>query len=346
MNKEPIGLYIFRFVLGFGLFAFMCMLYWSSTLIEDRLVVIRTDISQLKNDLFSLHTDMANMRSEILQSFASEQGQLKSLALCCATSASKAADLVLPASSKQDESPSKKTNNSNKYANILLPDPFYKNVLPKLLGKDFIPQGVQHVASVGKPQNLHPFSNWRQVSTWRDLCNVSVARSQFGKYETFAPDMGLKMEERINPKTGIPEYWVYLRDDVYWQPLKQEFFSSGIRLAPQFLRKNQVTSEDFKFYYDVMMNPYVQEPGAVALRTYYNDLQELEVIDKFTFVVRWKANEKGKIKYIAKQMTGGLKPLAAFVYKYFSDGKKIIADDAAPDTYRTNSVWAQNFSEL
>ena len=101
------------------------------------------------------------------------------------------------------------------------------------------------------------------------------------------------------------------------------------------------------------MNPHLQEAGAVSLRNYLGDIEEIQVIDKLTFVVRWKThevlNEKGepvpKIKYAAKFLTGQLRPLASFVYKYFSDGTKIIEDDSAPDAYRTHSVWAQNFTE-
>ncbi|MEI8124359.1 MAG: ABC transporter substrate-binding protein [Parachlamydiaceae bacterium] len=319
MRKESTTYTIFRLLLGLGLFVAISMLYWSSTIIEDRLQELRIEIAQIKNDVSSLHADIKKTKGDILKSLT-----------------------------MQTERPLKKTEevltSEKTYPNILQPDPFYENILPKLLGDSFVPHGIQHVATVGKPDNLHPFSNWRQVSSWRDLCNVAVAKSQFGKYESFAPDMGLRMEERPNPKTGIPEFWIFLRDDVYWQPLKQSFFSSDVQLAPQFLTTHQVTAADFKLFYDAMMNPYVQDSGAVALRTYYNDLEELEVIDDFTFVVRWKANEKGKIKYIAKQMTGGLRPLPSFVYKYFANGKKIIPDDTDPDTYKTNSVWSQNFA--
>ena len=51
------------------------------------------------------------------------------------------------------------------------------------------------------------------------------------------------------------------------------------------------------------------------------------------------------IKYAAKIITGDLRPLPSFIYKYFPDGKKIIEDDQDLDTYRKNSIWAQNFSE-
>lgn len=352
MNKEPIGLYIFRFLMGLGLFIFMCMLYWSSTLIENQLQSLRTEITQIKSDLVS-------MRADILQTIHTGHDRLETIFQQGAVCATKAADLsVLPQKAELDHNPQKNEKPqgaaaNEKYPNLLGDDPFFTTTLPKLLGKDFKPRGVQHTAVVAKPENLHPFSQYANVISWHGLCSVSAARMAFGKYETFVGDMALRVEERINEKTKAPEFWVFLRKDVFWQPLKQSFFPSDARLAPQFLRKNQVTAEDYKFFFDAMMNPYVQEPGAVSLRTYYQSLEEIKVVDPFTFVVRWKTElvegadgkKTPRIQYKAKQMTGGLRPLASFVYKYFMDGTKIIEDDSAKDAYRTNSVWAQNFMQ-
>src|SRR5262249_4175911 len=143
-----------------------------------------------------------------------------------------------------------------------------------------------------------------------------------------------------------------LRKDVFWEPLNPNHFPEGVELAPFFLRKHPVTAHDFKFYYDAVMNPHVEEGQAVALRIYLNDIEEVRVIDDWTLVVRWNTKkikeENGKetlqMKYLAKSFTGSLRPLARFVYQYFADGTKIIADDADPNTYRTNPIWAQNFS--
>lgn len=333
MNKEPLGLYIFRFVMGAGLFAFMCMLYWSSLLLEQNMRVMISDIAELKNDLSSLHSDMNAIRDDM--------------------------QTAPPAGTAPSTKPATSFRGKNRphidpeLPNLLQEDPFYADTLPKMLGKDFKPHGTFHSAVVGKPDNLHPFSNWSQVSAWQDQCTVSVARQQFGKYETMAPDMALKLEERKNKDTGTIEFWVHLRDNVFWQPLRQDFFSENINLAPEFFKKHPVNAHDFKFYFDALMNPHVQEAGAVSLRTYLGDIQEIDVLDDYTFIVRWKAENVTeadgkvvpKIKYVAKQLTGSLRPLARFVYQYFPDGKKILEDDTAPDTYRTNIVWAQNFSQ-
>ncbi len=217
--------------------------------------------------------------------------------------------------------------------NLLQEDPFYTKTLPGLLGPNFQPAGVMRSAEMGRPQNLHPFANWAPVSAAWSLCSVTVAKSKFGTYETLSPNMAIRMEKRGD------EFWVFLRDHVYWQPLKKSFFPDGFELSEHFLQPHKVTAHDFKFYYDVVMNPFVQESGASALRNYLGDIEEFRVIDDQTFVVRWR-NEGGRVKYIAKAWTGALRPLPRFVFQYLPDGEKIVDEE----DYRTNSVWAQNFS--
>ncbi len=217
-----------------------------------------------------------------------------------------------------------------------------------MIGQNFTPSGNYRQAVIGRPKNLKPFSNWSQVSEWRGLCTVSLGTGHFGVYETLAPAAAYRMEERTNKKTGKPEFWLFLRSDLSWEPLQQSLFTGTLPLAPEFFRKHPVTAHDYKFWYDAMMNPFNQEAGAVALRTYYGDVVSVEAIDSRTLVVRWKTKNIGgieKVRYAAKQLTSGMMPLASFVYQYFPSGKKIIANDQDPDTYRKNSLWAQNFGE-
>jgi peptide/nickel transport system substrate-binding protein len=322
MKKEPFIFYLVRLLLSAGLFVLMLMIYWSSLLVEGDLKSVNSDLTQIKKELSALKFAKPSRASESFKIEPSAQ----------------------QAKSRPHIDPS--------LPNLLTEDPFYAKTLPELLGPDFKPHGTRHMDTVGKPDNLHPFTNWVEVNNWMDLCSASVAAMLFGKYETLAPDMAIKMEERMIKGTEIPEYWIHLRDDIFWSPLSPSHFPEGLTLAPVFLTSHPVTAHDFKFYLDAIMNPFVQESGAAALRNYFGDIEEIEVIDDLTFVVRWKTVDVKeadgkvvpKIKYIAKSWTGGLKPLASFVYKYFSDGKKIVEDDAKPGTYRTNSVWGQNFS--
>lgn len=336
MKKESLGLYLLRLALSFALFVLMLMLYWSSNLIESDLKELQQEVSLLKRDVGEVRSGVTKIQNSLREGHPSSNP-----------------------TTTLDSSPQTAANFQDRphidpnLPNLLEDDPFYTTTLPKLLGPDFKFQGTLRSASLGKPQNLHPFSNWRDVARWVRDCTVSIAKTQVGKYESFAPDMAIKVEERKDEKTGKSEYWIHLRDGVYWQPLRQDFFSEDTKLAAHFLQKHQVTAEDFKFYYDAMMNPYVQESGAIASRTYYSDVESVQVVDPLTLIVRWKHEEviepDGKKvlkkKYQAKSLTGALRPLPRFVYQYFSDGKKILDEDTDPDTYRTNSVWAQNFSQ-
>ncbi len=317
MRRESFAFTILRFLFSLGLVLFMGMLYWSSNQQEQSL-------REVKNEFVLLRESLEALKRSGFERAVSKELEPK----------------VNPYPLMDKNLP-----------NLLQEDRFYTVTLPKLLGEGFRPRGTLRSSTIGRPNNLHPFSQWAQVSAWISQCTVSVASLQFGKYETFAPSMAIKVEER--KRNGVPEYWVFLRDGVYWQPLKKESLPSSIELAPMFLQKQPVTAWDYKFYFDAMMNPSVELAGAVSSRNYYSDVEEIEVLDNLTFVVRWKAKkvvtEEGKeemrIKYSSKLLTGGLRPLPKFVYAYFADGTKIVEDDRDPMTYRTNSVWAQNFTE-
>lgn len=291
------------------------MLYWSSLIIEENLKTVRIELDAFKADTVAL-------------------GQaIKGQAL-------------------KTNQASQSSHSDPKYPNLLKEDPYFSQTLPSLVGEGFQPKGILREAILGRPDNLHPFNGFRDVASLYRMCTVNVADLQFGKYETLSPQMAVKIEAR--PRSDIPEideYWVHLRNDVYWQPLNRAQFN--FELTPQFSKKQPVTAHDFKFFYDALMNPYLSEAKAVSLRTYYNDVEDFIVIDDYTFVIRWKPHKVAsendeslaKIKYTSLSLTGALSPLPCFVYKYFADGHKIIEEDEDPDCYRNDSVWAQNFAE-
>ena len=322
MYKESFFAYLLRFVIWVAILCFTVMLYWSSLLVEQDLKRVKSDLNTIKAQIDTL----------------------------------KAKTPSTPEKLSFSEKPVKKTADrphiKSEFPNLLAEDLFYSQTLPHMLGKDFVAQGTRRQATLGKPDSLHPFSAWAQVQEWISLCNLTLTRYEFGKYETFAPFMAIKIEARPVEGSDSPEYWIHLRENVFWQPLNPSWFPSNFPLSEHFLEKHPVTAHDFKLFYDAMLNPFVTEAQAVSLRTYYYDLEELRVIDDLTLVARWKSypvkGEDGKVrqlnKYNAKSLTGGLQPLASFVYLYFADGNKIIEDDDHTDTYRNNSIWAQNFA--
>jgi peptide/nickel transport system substrate-binding protein len=313
------GSNIFKGLLTFIFLLFAAMLYWSSLLQESDLKKIRLELKELRSETALLNQKLAR---ELQHSSRIEQEK-------------------------------REHYHSSLYPNLLIEDPFFKETLPALIGENFRPKGMLKRALIGRPENLHPFNGFRDVSEMIHLCSVSLADLKTGCYETMAPQMAVRFEERpYLENSEIPEYWIFLRDDVFWEPLNKSHFPENLDLAPQFLEKHSVTAHDFKFFYDAVMNPYIYDGKAAALKTYYNDIEEIRVVNDTTLVVRWKSypaiDEEGhsaqKIKYTAKSLTGSLQPLPRFIYQFFADGQKIVENDSEADTYKNNSVWAQNFS--
>lgn len=289
---------------------FLGMLYWSSLLVEKGMQELRRDIESIKKELHTTKSTSA----KALPPF--EKSQVV----------------------RREPDPA--------FANLLIPDPFYEKTLPELVGKNFAAHGVRREATLGRPDNFHPFNNFAEVARLNSLCSGQLAKSHFGKYELLAPDMAFKIEKRDRvEKPGTFEYWVYLRDDLFWMPLNKKDFPANFPLSSHFLQPHRVTSHDFKFFYDAVKNPYVAESRAASYRKAYSDIEELEIIDDFTFVVKWQGREDPlthnyKVKYSSLNVTASLQPLASFVYQYFADGKKIVEDD----NYRKSSIFAENFS--
>lgn len=309
MSKEPFFITLSKFFLNICFVAILGMIYWSSSLVEQ-------DLKKVKNELKEIKGELVN------KSFAAVD-------------------------KKEEKTAAKRPHIDSILPNLLSGDPFMEKELGKLLPEDFKPDGIRKSATIGKPDSLHPFSNFIDVATWRQNCSVAVANGKIGFFEEYCPDAAIKVEERLDDD-GM-EYWVHLREGMFWHPLEQDWFPDSIQLAPHFLKRHPLTAKDFKLYFDVVMNPFVSSPLAVQSRDIYEDILDFRVIDDLTFVVKWKVHpvvlsdgrSEMRPKYLAKPLVMSLRPFAGFVYLYYPDGKKIIEDDQNPDVYKTNSTFAE-----
>lgn len=288
------------------LFGFLAMLYWSSLLVEKGVLELKSEIELLKKEL------------------KRDNPPSKNLALSTHYKERFPSDPSLP--------------------NLLVEDPFFTSQLAYLTGENFVPHGVRREATLGKPANLHPLNNFAEVSRLYSLCTATVAKLHFGKYEIYAPELAVKIEKRAS-REGGEEYWVFLRDNLYWAPLNPKHFPPTLTLSSHFLQNHAVTSHDFKFFYDAVMNPFMVEAKAPTYRKAFSDIEKFQVVDDYTFVVKWRSQEshvkENRIKYSAFNLTASLQPLPCFVYQYFADGKKIID---SPEEYQKSSLFADNFS--
>lgn len=322
MSQLSIFSYFFRALFKIALFICLAMLYWSSILVEERLQEIKVSLNKLDNNFSALPTAFAPCRQDLPNE---------------------------PFSSTTEKTPNTSQKSPSLTGkNLLVEDLYYSQTLPQLLGPNFKPSGTKKMAELGKPDNLHPFNGFKQVSEWHQFCSVGLADLEVGKYESYTPAMALRIEKQVNENGE--EYWIKLRKDLFWQPLEQKFFDQSITLDSHFLHPHPVTASDYKFFYDAIMNPHLSETGAVAYRGLFAAIESVEVIDNYTLKVKWKTNvveeegqKKIRTKYLATALTCSMRPLASFVYQYFSDGQKIIEEETE-DTYRSNPIWAQNFS--
>ena len=320
MRDSSWAMFWLKVVSSIFVLSFLCLLYWSSLLQEDRLRSIDDRLTSIEESVHSLKNNNGTFTAPSLN------------------------DNSIQATSFRPHIDSK-------YPNLLADDTYYSETLPKLLPKNFIPKGTLRMANIGKADDLHPFCGWANVSEWGSYCWPSAGDMQFGKYNDLAKDLAIKIEERETERQDLAAFWVHLRDGVMWQPLEKAHFSGEIDLAPHFLKKHKVTADDFKLYFDAIKNPGVDVTGAVTLRLLFRDLESIEVIDELTFVVYYKrapfmasdSTPVYKLPYIALRNVISLKPLPCFVFKYQADGKKIFANDGAKDYYQTSSLWAQQF---
>jgi len=318
MKDRSLVHFIFRLIISLAVVLLLLLLYWSSLLQEERLTGVEEQLKVLQKEIKSLPLG--------------KQAHFPSVHT----------EVTLQNRPHMDP----------KLPNLLQQDPYFTETLPKQLGPNFRPQGTLRMATIGQPQNLHPFSQWAQVSEWTGYCQGAAATQRFGFYETLAEDFAIKMEKRAPDRPDRVAFWIHLREGLFWQPLEQRHFPDDVQLSQHFLHKHPVTAHDFQFFFDAISNPHVDVADAVTLRFLMRDVERVETIDDLTFVVTCKLSphldEAQKpvlsLPYAVPFYVAQLRPLARFVYQYTPEGTKICTDDTAADFYRLSSTWAQSFA--
>src|SRR5947209_3352168 len=123
MKKEPLLLYIFRIALTIAILIFLIMLYWSSLIVEEKLISTREELKEVKKDLNQMQSENDNIQEDLNN-----------------------APLQTASEIHKKRNYSKETAYEN---NLLTPDPFYQKTLPELLGKNFKPHGQRRDGSIG-----------------------------------------------------------------------------------------------------------------------------------------------------------------------------------------------------
>ena len=163
-----------------------------------------------------------------------------------------------------------------------------------------------------EPPNLNPLiSNEAVASEIHSLCMSALAERDWAHPDgEFRPLMAEKWE--ISPDRL--SYRIWLRRGVRWYAYTDPVTG---RAVPE----KEVTAEDFRFFTDVLRDPNV---NCAPLRSYYQDLDSLEVVNSHEFVVRWKRPFYGSLS-----ATLGMSPLPRHYFHDYPgpfDGKRFNDD--------------------
>lgn len=164
------------------------------------------------------------------------------------------------------------------------------------------------------------------VSNIQSMVHNGFATTDFNNPDNHVPELAYKIELSEDKKV----YTLYFREDVYWQKPNVDF--SNPKYA--WLKKPQrFTAKDAAFYFELIKNPDVQ---AGSLKSYFEDLEKVEIVDDFTLKVYWK-----KATYPSKSATLSGYPMPKWLFTKTEDGKDIPAATLGKEF---NAHWASKYA--
>ena len=172
--------------------------------------------------------------------------------------------------------------------------------------------GVLRESIASDPPSLNPIiSNEATASEIYGLCMSSLAERNWERPDgEYLPVMAQSWEITPDHLT----YRIRLRKGIMWNDYTDPV--TGKKVPAK-----EVTAEDFRFFIDVVRDPDV---NCAPLRVYYQDLDGIEVLNRYEFVVRWK-----KPFYGSLSATLGMSPLPKHYYHDYPgpfDGKRFNDD--------------------
>ena len=133
-----------------------------------------------------------------------------------------------------------------------------------------------------------------------EMCSMTLADRDWEHPEKFR----MMLAESITVSPDHRQYHVKLRRGAFWQSFTDP--ETGVRHPAK-----EVTAYDIKFTVDAILDPAV---NCAAIRGYYQDIEEVRIINDFEFVVVWSREYYG-----SRASTMGLFPLPRHFYA--PDGK-------------------------
>jgi ABC-type transport system substrate-binding protein len=137
-----------------------------------------------------------------------------------------------------------------------------------------------------------------------------------------------QLAERVELSDDFREYTIYLKRGIPWHIPVYD------RSNPRYAWMGEtryVTASDVAYALKLILDPQVM---ASHLRSYYQDVEDIRILDDYSLVIRWK-----KKTYQSLSFTMGLFPMPQWLYGADEDGIPYPEEDAAK---RFNEHWYNN----
>lgn len=161
------------------------------------------------------------------------------------------------------------------------------------------PIGGRLITSISAdPPNLNPLiSNEATASSIYSYCSASLAERNWAKPEEFQP----LLAESWKISSDYKSYHIKLRKGCYWQSYRCP--DTG-KIVPE----KEITASDFAFLIEVIRD---KDVNCAPMRVYYQDLDEIKILNDFEFIISWK-----KVYYGSLSSTLGMTPLPRHFYQW------------------------------
>ena len=183
---------------------------------------------------------------------------------------------------------------------------------PLISAAKFVQGGTLHRQEGQDPpgMNLYASNSSYDLHEFGTYMGGTLAANDMRNPEKWRPELAVKITTPDNGTT----FEVHLRKGVYWHTPVVDWGSGRY----EWLRgDHELTSDDFAFALEVIANPQVS--GSVSnLRNYFEALEKYEIMDKYTFRVRFKQRLYTNIAALFET----LHPLPRWLFQYDEDGRK------------------------
>ena len=215
----------------------------------------------------------------------------------------------------------------DKYAEALNdPDNLLAAPKDQLIYPDAVPGGTLRRLLASDPAGFNWLvENSVDVMEIQTYVHESFARLDFEDPDSYVPQLAYK----ATANEDMTEYTIHLREGVYWH-------IPGVDLSDpryEWLRERQeLTAEDAAYYFEMALHPEVQ---AAHVANYVEDIEEVEVLDRYTFRVTWS---RPLYHSLSTTLTGY--PLPKWLYTRDRDGNEYDEEMVASEF---NDHWTNDY---